>query len=165
MIICCAIWTLCFLPLVSFSLPVLSILILINFRFAVAHSKSIQLPRCWSFHASNGSPRYFLTPRCQFFYWRCWLGAWGVIPTHLSEISPVAFRATFPGVCYQLGNMISSSSAQIEATAGLQYLLPNGAPDYGKVSTILIGVSNTLLPPNRIELAINSKIDFVWNLN
>lgn len=40
-------------------------------------------------------------------------GAWGVIPIHLNELSPVAFRSTFPGVTYQLGNMISSPSAQI----------------------------------------------------
>ncbi|KAG9252238.1 carboxylic acid transport protein [Emericellopsis atlantica] len=40
-------------------------------------------------------------------------GAWGVIPIHLNELSPVAFRSSFPGVTYQIGNMISSPSAQI----------------------------------------------------
>lgn len=40
-------------------------------------------------------------------------GAWGVIPIHLNELAPVAFRSTFPGVTYQIGNMISSPSAQI----------------------------------------------------
>jgi sugar phosphate permease len=40
-------------------------------------------------------------------------GAWGVIPIHLNELSPPAFRSTFPGVTYQIGNMISSPSAQI----------------------------------------------------
>ncbi|PGG97682.1 MFS transporter, SHS family, lactate transporter [Blastomyces parvus] len=40
-------------------------------------------------------------------------GAWGVIPIHLNELSPPAFRSSFPGVTYQLGNMISSPSAQI----------------------------------------------------
>lgn len=40
-------------------------------------------------------------------------GAWGVIPIHLNELSPAAFRSSFPGVTYQLGNMISSPSAQI----------------------------------------------------
>lgn len=44
-------------------------------------------------------------------------GAWGVIPIFLSEISPPAFRGTFPGVAYQLGNMVSSASSQIEASA------------------------------------------------
>lgn len=40
-------------------------------------------------------------------------GAWGVIPIHLNELSPPAFRSSFVGVTYQLGNMISSPSAQI----------------------------------------------------
>lgn len=40
-------------------------------------------------------------------------GAWGVIPIHLNELSPAAFRSSFPGVTYQVGNMISSPSAQI----------------------------------------------------
>lgn len=40
-------------------------------------------------------------------------GAWGVIPVHLNELSPPAFRSSFPGITYQLGNMISSPSAQI----------------------------------------------------
>lgn len=40
-------------------------------------------------------------------------GAWGVIPIHLNELSPPAFRSTFPGLTYQIGNMISSPSAQI----------------------------------------------------
>jgi hypothetical protein len=36
-----------------------------------------------------------------------------VIPIHLNELSPPAFRSSFPGITYQLGNMISSPSAQI----------------------------------------------------
>jgi MFS family permease len=40
-------------------------------------------------------------------------GAWGVIPIHLNELSPPAYRPSFPGITYQLGNMISSPSAQI----------------------------------------------------
>lgn len=77
-------------------------------------------------------------------------GAWGVIPIYLSEISPPAFRATFPGVSYQIGNMVSSASSQIEATGGDNNLIPNPRfpglnqdrfiPDYAKVSAILLGV-------------------------
>ncbi|KAG9026156.1 hypothetical protein FS837_004695 [Tulasnella sp. UAMH 9824] len=76
-------------------------------------------------------------------------GAWGIIPVHLNELSPAGFRSTFPGVAYQLGNMVSSASAQIEATAGdnLRTTIYNKAtgkyeevPDYGKVQGILIGV-------------------------
>lgn len=66
------------------------------------------------------------------------------IPILLSELSPPAFRATFPGVAYQMGNMVSSASAQIEATGGKNFRTvgPNGEdlPDYAKVQGILIGV-------------------------
>jgi len=74
-------------------------------------------------------------------------GAWGVIPIQLAEMSPPAFRATFPGVAYQLGNMVSSASAQIEATGGdnLKTTIivdgkPQVVPDYATVQGILIGV-------------------------
>jgi len=40
-------------------------------------------------------------------------GAWGVIPIHLNELAPPAYRSLFPGLTYQIGNMISSPSAQI----------------------------------------------------
>ncbi|KAK1760164.1 general substrate transporter [Echria macrotheca] len=48
-----------------------------------------------------------------FFMQFCVQGAFGVIPIHLNELSPPAFRSSFPGITYQLGNMISSPSAQI----------------------------------------------------
>ncbi|TFK71111.1 carboxylic acid transporter [Pluteus cervinus] len=80
-------------------------------------------------------------------------GALGVIPIQLSEMSPPAFRATFPGVAYQIGNMVSSASAQIEATAGGNNLkttiIKNGkptiVPDYATVQGILIGVASAFV--------------------
>ncbi|KAG2753185.1 MFS general substrate transporter [Suillus brevipes Sb2] len=73
-------------------------------------------------------------------------GAWGVIPIQLAEMSPPAFRATFPGVVYQLGNMVSAASAQIEATGGDNLkttILKNGVltvvPDYATVQAVFIG--------------------------
>ncbi|KAF2725125.1 MFS general substrate transporter [Polychaeton citri CBS 116435] len=57
-------------------------------------------------------------------------GAWGVIPIHLNELSPPAFRSSFPGVTYQLGNMISSPSAQIvNAVAEGVHVSDIGGPD------------------------------------
>ncbi|KAG1849921.1 carboxylic acid transporter protein [Suillus subalutaceus] len=74
-------------------------------------------------------------------------GAWGVIPIQLAEMSPPAFRATFPGVAYQIGNMVSSASAQIEATGGANFQttiikdgVPTPEPDYATVQAIFIGV-------------------------
>ena len=78
-------------------------------------------------------------------------GAWGVIPIYLSEIAPPAFRATYAGLAYQLGNAASSASSQIEATGGDHLKEPNPAwtpgnteveefiPAYAKVSAILLG--------------------------
>ncbi len=42
-------------------------------------------------------------------------GAWGVIPAHLNELSPSDVRGTFPGLAYQLGNLLSSKNAVIQA--------------------------------------------------
>ncbi|KAJ3099797.1 hypothetical protein HK100_004832, partial [Physocladia obscura] len=78
-----------------------------------------------------------------FFVQFCVQGAWGVIPIFLSELSPPAFRAAFTGVAYQVGNMISSSAAQIEASLGEKFpTTVNGVsvPDYGIVQGILIGI-------------------------
>ncbi len=44
-------------------------------------------------------------------------GAWGVVPAWLSELSPGPVRATFPGLAYQLGNLISSKNVVIQAKA------------------------------------------------
>jgi len=35
-------------------------------------------------------------------------GAWGVVPTHLNELSPDAVRGTLPGFAYQIGNLLAA---------------------------------------------------------
>jgi MFS transporter, SHS family, lactate transporter len=45
-------------------------------------------------------------------------GAWGVIPAHINELSPDTLRGFFPGFAYQLGVLIASFSASIEAVLG-----------------------------------------------
>jgi MFS transporter, SHS family, lactate transporter len=42
-------------------------------------------------------------------------GAWGIIPVHLNELSPDEARGTFPGFTYQLGNLIASVNAPLQA--------------------------------------------------
>jgi MFS transporter, SHS family, lactate transporter len=42
-------------------------------------------------------------------------GAWGVIPVHLNELSPDEVRGTFPGFAYQLGNLLASGNAALQA--------------------------------------------------
>jgi MFS transporter, SHS family, lactate transporter len=42
-------------------------------------------------------------------------GAWGVVPAHLNELSPPAVRGTFPGLAYQLGNLLASRATVVQA--------------------------------------------------
>ena len=42
-------------------------------------------------------------------------GAWGVIPAHLSELSPDSVRGFLPGFAYQCGVLLAGSVAYIEA--------------------------------------------------
>jgi SHS family lactate transporter-like MFS transporter len=42
-------------------------------------------------------------------------GAWGVIPAHLSELSPPEVRGLFTGLAYQLGVMFAANAAFVEA--------------------------------------------------
>jgi len=48
-------------------------------------------------------------------------GAWGVVPAYLTELSPGPVRATFPGLAYQLGNLITSRNAVIQARAAERF--------------------------------------------
>ncbi len=43
-------------------------------------------------------------------------GAWGVVPAYLSELSPGPVRATFPGLAYQLGNLLMSWNIFLQAS-------------------------------------------------
>lgn len=71
-------------------------------------------------------------------------GAWGVIPIHLNELSPPAFRSLFPGLTYQLGNMISSPATQIvNALSEHHFVKDTGGPHvkaYGPVMGIATGI-------------------------
>lgn len=79
-----------------------------------------------------------------FFQQFCVQGAWGVIPIHLMELSPGAFRTFVVGTSYQLGNLVSSASSTIEARLGEGFPLPDNKEgesryDYGKVICIFMG--------------------------
>ena len=43
-------------------------------------------------------------------------GAWGIIPTYLNELTPKQAQTTLPGVAYQLGNVVASVNAPLQAT-------------------------------------------------
>lgn len=80
-----------------------------------------------------------------FFQQFCVQGAWGVVPIHLMELSPGAFRTFVVGTAYQLGNLVSSASSTVEARLGERFPLPPPAPgaapryEYGKVICIFMG--------------------------
>src|SRR4051794_11267875 len=42
-------------------------------------------------------------------------GAWGIVPVPLNELSPPLARSLFPGFAYQLGNLIASKNAPMQA--------------------------------------------------
>jgi MFS transporter, SHS family, lactate transporter len=48
-------------------------------------------------------------------------GAWGVIPVHLNELSPDEARGTFPGFVYQLGNLLASANATMQAAIAVHF--------------------------------------------
>lgn len=73
-------------------------------------------------------------------------GAWGVIPIHLNELSPPAFRSSFPGITYQLGNMISSPSAQIvNAIAESHFITSHKSGDKVEAYGPTMGIATAII--------------------
>jgi MFS transporter, SHS family, lactate transporter len=62
-------------------------------------------------------------------------GAWGIIPVHLNELSPDEIRGTFPGFTYQLGNLLASANATIQAGIAQHY-----GGDYAFALALVVGV-------------------------
>ena len=48
-------------------------------------------------------------------------GAWGVVPAYLSELSPGPVRAIFPGLAYQLGNLLMSRNIVLQSRAAAHW--------------------------------------------
>jgi SHS family lactate transporter-like MFS transporter len=63
-------------------------------------------------------------------------GAWGIVPVHLNELSPAMARGLFPGVAYQLGNLIASRNAPFQAWFAHQ----NGG-NYGLALAVVAGLT------------------------
>ena len=51
-------------------------------------------------------------------------GAWGVVPAHLTELSPDAIRGFYPGVTYQLGNLIAAFNLPIQQALAARHGYP-----------------------------------------
>ena len=52
-------------------------------------------------------------------------GAWGVIPAHLTEMSPDAIRGFYPGVTYQLGNCLAAFNLPIQQSLATTHGYPS----------------------------------------
>jgi MFS transporter, SHS family, lactate transporter len=63
-----------------------------------------------------------------FFEQLCVQGAWGIVPIHLMELSPPAFRTFVVGTSYNLRNLIASASNTIETKIGERYPLRQEEP-------------------------------------
>ncbi|MCC3720924.1 MFS transporter [Rouxiella badensis] len=61
-------------------------------------------------------------------------GAWGVIPTYLTELVPANTRAVLPGFVYQLGNLIASVNATLQA-----YIAESHGHNYGLAMAMVAG--------------------------
>jgi SHS family lactate transporter-like MFS transporter len=48
-------------------------------------------------------------------------GAWGIIPVHLNELAPPPVRAVFPGLAYQIGNLLSSQNIRVQETFAIRH--------------------------------------------
>jgi SHS family lactate transporter-like MFS transporter len=62
-------------------------------------------------------------------------GAWGIVPVHLNELSPDTARGTFPGFVYQLGNLLASVNATLQAGLAVQF-----GGNYGLALATVAGV-------------------------
>ncbi|GAA3812200.1 MFS transporter [Nocardioides panacisoli] len=51
-------------------------------------------------------------------------GAWGVIPAHLTELSPDEIRGFYPGVTYQLGNCLAAFNLPIQESLASSHGYP-----------------------------------------
>jgi SHS family lactate transporter-like MFS transporter len=71
-------------------------------------------------------------------------GAWGVVPAHLNELAPEGMRATFPGVVYQLGNLIASKNSVIQADIATAHG-GSAHPDYSFALAVVAGTVAALL--------------------
>ena len=66
-------------------------------------------------------------------------GAWGIVPIHLNELSPPSVRATFPGVVYQLGNLLASYNAPMQ-TIVAKHVGSAAHPDYAFALALVTGI-------------------------
>ncbi|WP_299569907.1 MFS transporter [uncultured Williamsia sp.] len=67
-------------------------------------------------------------------------GAWAAVPAHLSEMSPNAIRGFYPGVTYQLGNVIAALNLPLQQTLASRYGYPAALATTVAIAAIAVAV-------------------------
>lgn len=67
-------------------------------------------------------------------------GAWGIVPVHLNELSPPLAHSLFPGFAYQLGNLIASKNAPIQAG-----IAESRGDDYALALALVCGITAVVI--------------------
>jgi SHS family lactate transporter-like MFS transporter len=65
----------------------------------------------------------------------CVQGAWAIVPAHLNELAPAEARATFPGLMYQLGNLLAAVNATLQAR-----IAESHGGDYALAQSLVVGI-------------------------
>jgi SHS family lactate transporter-like MFS transporter len=91
-------------------------------------------------------------------------GAWGVIPAHLTEMSPDAIRGFYPGVTYQLGNLIAAFNLPIQERLAAAHGYPFALA--ATIVPVLIVVAVlTAIGKDATGIRFGAKPDDVVNVN
>jgi len=80
-------------------------------RRAIVYAAALGLPIVPLFALSH---QLALVCLGSFLMQMCVQGAWGVVPAHLTELSPDEIRGFYPGVTYQLGNCLAAFNLPIQ---------------------------------------------------
>ncbi|AXA65169.1 MULTISPECIES: MFS transporter [Pseudomonas] len=67
-------------------------------------------------------------------------GAWGVVPTYLNELVPGNVRAVLPGFVYQMGNLLASVNATLQA-----HIAAAHGGNYGLAMALVAGTVAVLI--------------------
>ncbi len=83
-------------------------------------------------------------------------GAWGVVPVHLNELSPPLARGLLPGFAYQLGNLLASRNAPLQAAIAKAH-----GGNYGLALALVAGVTALVLAALALLGPERRDVDFV----
>jgi MFS transporter, SHS family, lactate transporter len=84
-------------------------------------------------------------------------GAWGAIPAHINELSPPEARGFFPGFGYQIGVLVASGSAYIQARFAQAFSYSTAMGVMAALVLLLAAITVGLGPEKRGRAFVSSK--------